>query len=223
MTAAARITFPRLLDKPVYCFNSDGTVTDAAAPDLASVCFVEMGRTLSGINRFNGRGISDAQHLVMGAQAVINEGGSALTAALYLLHDGHEWIIGDIIRPTESLIGGMVANLAVRAAIEAAKAAWDGPIYAAAGLPMPEFWNAAQKKAVKSMDDRMCAAEAVAIFGRRAEKQFPSFVPPKTTGAIRAWGAAKAEEQFRIMLYRLIGEERVVHQAALAAAARELR
>lgn len=223
MTAAARITFPRLIDKPVYCFNGDGTVTDAAAPDQASVCFLEIGRTLSGINRFNGRGISDAQHLVMGAQAIVNEGGSSLTAALYFLHDGHEWIIGDIIRPTEALLGGMVSSLAVRAAIESAKAGWDAAIYAAAGLPMPEFWNAAQRKAVKSMDDRMCAAEAIAIFGPRAARQFPKFVVPKTTGAIRAWGAAKAEEQFRIMLYRLIGEERVVHQAALAAAARELR
>lgn len=223
MTAAARISLPRLADKQVWSFNNDGTVMDLAAPDQASVCFLEMGRTLSGIKRFNGRGISDAQHLVMGAQAVINEGGSNLLAALYLLHDGHEWVLGDITRPMEQLLSLSLPTLAIREAIRRAKEGWDEAIYSAAGLPTPFAWTVAQKKLVKSMDDRMCAAEAVAIFGQRAASQFPKFIVPKTTGAIRPWGEAKAEEEFRKMLYRLIGEERIVSQAALAAAARELR
>ena len=223
MTAAARIDFPRLADKPCWSFNADGSVMDMAAPDQASVCFLEMGRALAGINRFNGRGISDAQHSVMGTQAILNEGGTSLDAALFLLHDGHEWVLGDIVRPMESLLAAALPSLAVREAIRRAKAGWDAAIYAAAGLPMPEFWTRGQKLIVKNMDDRMCAAEAVAVFGRRAAEQFPAFKTPKTTGAIRPWGPAKAEEEFRKMLYRLIGEERVVHQAALAAAARELR
>ncbi len=223
MTATAHISFPRIVAKPVWAFNDDGTVMDMAAPDQASVCFVEMGRSLSGVRRFTGRGIPVTQHLVMGAQAIINEGGSSLLAALYLLHDGHEWAIGDITRPTEKLLALTLPSQAVQEAIRITKEAWDAPIYAAAGLPMPEFWNASQKKLVKSMDDRMCAAEAIAIFGPRAASQFPKFIVPKTTGAIRPWGAAKAEEEFRKMLNRFIGEERIVSQAALAAAARELR
>ncbi|WP_065091611.1 hypothetical protein [Rhizobium leucaenae] len=223
MTAAARISFPRIADKQVWSFNNDGSVMDLAAPDQSSVCFLEMARTLAGINRFNGRGISDAQHLVMGAQAILNEGCSSLSAALYFLHDGHEWALGDITRPMEQLLSVTLPSFAIREAIRRAKEAWDAPIYAAANLPLPEFWNAAQKKLVKAMDDRMCAAEAIALFGQRAASQFPKFVVPKTTGAIRLWGAAKAEEEFRKMLYRLIGEERVVHQSAIAAAARELR
>ncbi|QYA12963.1 hypothetical protein [Rhizobium sp. AB2/73] len=223
MTAAARMSLPRLTDKQVWSFNNDGTVMDLAAPDQASVCFIEMGNTLSGVRRFNGRGISDAQHLVMGAQAIINEGGSSLLAALYILHDGHEWALGDITRPMELLLSLTLPSLAIREAIRRAKEGWDDAIYAAAGLPLPSAWTAAQKKTVKAMDDRMCAAEAVAIFGPRAASQFPKFIVPKTTGAIRPWGAAKAEEEFRKMLTRLIGEERIVSQAALAAAARELR
>lgn len=223
MTAAARISLPRLADKQVWSFNNDGTVMDLAAPDQASVCFLEMGRTLSGIKRFNGRGISDAQHLVMGAQAVLNEGGSGLLAALYLLHDGHEWALGDITRPMEQLLTLSLPTLAIREAIRRAKEGWDEAIYSAAGLPTPLAWTAMQKKLVKSMDDRMCAAEAVAIFGQRAARQFPKFIVPKTTGAIRPWGEAKAEEEFRKLLNRFIGEERVVSQAALASAARELR
>ncbi len=224
MTAAARISLPRLADKQVWSFNNDGTVMDLAAPDQASVCFIEMGNTLSGVRRFNGRGISDAQHLVMGAQAIINEGGSSLLAALYILHDGHEWALGDITRPMEQLLSLTLPSLAIREAIRRAKEGWDDAIYGAAGLPLPAAWTAAQKKMVKSMDDRMCAAEAVAIFGPRAASQFPKFQPPNTKGWVgKIWAAAKAEEEFRKLLTRLIGEERIVSQAALAAAARELR
>lgn len=221
--AAVHIDFPRLVAKPVWSFNSDGTVMDLAAPDQASVCFHEMAKSLSGIKRFNGRGIPVSQHSVMGAQAILNEGGSALTATLFLLHDGHEWALGDIVRPTEGLLALLLSTSAVRAAIRQAKEGWDAAIYAAAGRPMPEFWTAAQKRAVKEMDDRMCAAEAVAIFGPKAAAQFPKFIPPRTTGAIRAWGAAAAEERFLDMLYRLVGQERIVAQAAVAAAARALK
>ncbi len=222
-TAAIRIDLPRLSTKPIWSFNTDGTVMDLAAPDQASVCFHEMAKSLAGIKRFNGRGISVAQHLVMGTQAIMNEGGASLTAALFLLHDGHEWALGDIVRPTESLLAQLLSTAAVKSAFQQAKDGWDAAIYAAANLPMPEFWTAAQKKAVKSMDDRMCAHEAVIRFGPKAALQFPAYTPPKTTGAIREWGASLAEEKFLQLLYRLVGEHRIVEQAAIAAAARALR
>lgn len=221
--ALAKRSFPRLVDKPVWSFASDGTVFDLAAPDQASICFLEIGRALSGIYRFNGRGVSDAQHCVMGAQAILNEGGSSLLAALFLLHDAHEGLIGDIVRPMEGLLAAMLSTVAVRAAISHVKAAWDGPIYTAAGLPVPEEWTAQQRKLVKAMDDRMCAAEAIFVFGMQAAREFPRFVVPRTTGSFAAWMPGKAEEEFQKMLYRLIGEERVIHQAAIAAAARAVR
>ena len=224
MAAAARISFPRIVEKPVWSFNMDGSVMDMAAPDQASVCFHEIARSLSGIRRFNGRGMPVSQHLTMGAQAILNEGGGNLLAALFLLHDGHEWVIGDIIRPTESLLAALLASLPLREAIHRAKEGWDAAIYAAANLPMPEFWTRVQAVAVKNMDDRMCAAEAVALFGPRAAGQFPKYAAPKTTGPLdRYWPTAKAEEEFKKMLYRLIGEERIVSQAALAAASRSTR
>jgi 5'-deoxynucleotidase YfbR-like HD superfamily hydrolase len=233
VNVAARPTsgLPRLIDKPCWSFNPDGTVMDLAAPDQAIVCFHEMAGTLSRIARFNGRArglaYSDAQHSVMGAVAVLNEGGSNRDAALFLLHDGHEWALGDITRPVEALFCGMLPSLALKAAIELAKSGWDEAIYRAAGLPGPSLWTAREKKLVKSMDDRMCAAESIALFGARAGRQFPAYIEtrdkPRTQGAIRPWGAALAEEQFITLLNRLIGEERVVSQAAVAAAARALR
>lgn len=220
MTAA----LPRLIDKPVLAFNRDGTVKDLAAPDQASVCFHEVAGTLSRIARFNGWpnciAYSVAQHSVMGAQAILNEGGSKMEAAFFLLHDGHEWALGDITRPMEQLLAGLLPSLAVREAIKLAKSGWDDAIFAAAGLPIPANWSKREAKRVKDMDDRMCAAEAVALFGIRAARQFPRFVTPKTTGAIKPWPAALAEEKFIDMLNRLIGEECVIDQAAKAAAAR---
>lgn len=219
----ASAVLPRLADKPIWSFATDGTVFDLAAPDQASVCFHEMAKRLSGMKRFNGLGLPISQHCVMGAQAIMNEGGNRLTAALFLFHDGHEWALGDIVRPVEDLFSALLASLAVREAIRLAKASWDMAIYRAAALPTPDLWTAEQRKAVKSMDDRMCRAEAIALFGPKAGGQFPKSAVPKTTGALRPWGAAKAEEEFIKLANMLINEETIVHQAAIAAAARALR
>jgi hypothetical protein len=221
----------RLTPKPIWSFNADGTVLDLGRPDQTFVCFIEIGNTLSKIARFNGRypgpAYSDAQHCIMGAQAVLNEGGTNADAALFLLHDAHEWALGDTPRPATSLYDGVARDLYgdghVADSIAASKAAWDEVIYAAARLPGPETWTKRQRSMVKAMDDRMCRAEAIALFGPRAAEQFPKITTPKTTGAIRSWGAMKAEEEFRKMAYRLIGEDRVLEQAGIAAAARALR
>jgi 5'-deoxynucleotidase YfbR-like HD superfamily hydrolase len=218
------ITQPRLIDRMVPSFNRDGTVDDLAHPSPASVCFLELAGTLSRIARFNGipggLAYSVGQHSVMGAQALINEGCSKTEAALFLLHDGHEWRLGDITRPFEDLLAGLLPSLAVKEAIRCAKAAWDEAIYVAAGLAPPSEWTPRQKKIVKSMDDRMCAAEAAALLGERAKRQFPRFVTPKTTGNIRPWSAGIAEEKFITMLSDMIGPERIAHQSAVAANAR---
>jgi hypothetical protein len=205
-------------------FNRDGTIKDLAQPDPASVCFIEISGTLSRIARFNGipggLAYSVAQHSVMGAQALINEGADKQTAALFLLHDAHEWALGDITRPMEQLLCGMLPTLAVKEAINLAKARWDDVIYLAAGLPLPAEWSPKQRKLVKAMDDRMCAAEAVALFGKRAERQFPKLTIPKTTGAIKPWLPGVAEEKFVVMLSDMITPERIAHRSAIAAQAR---
>jgi uncharacterized protein len=220
-------TLPRLISRSVPSFNADGTVKDLADPDPAIVCFLEISGTLSRIARFNGipggTAYSVAQHSVMGAQAILNEGGSQREATLFLLHDAHEWALGDITRPMQDLLCGLLPSLAVKAAIERAKSAWDDAIYHAAGLPLPSAWTPRERKTVKAMDDRMCAAEAVALFGRRAASQFPPFVVPKTTGAIKPWPSVYAEEKLGRMLRDALGDDRITDQAAIAAAARALR
>ncbi|WP_430241977.1 hypothetical protein [Neorhizobium sp. DAR64861/K0K2] len=211
----------QLSAKPVWSFNSDGSVFDLAAPTPAVICFVEMGRTMSGIRRFNGRGMSDAQHCAMGAQAILNEGGTFMEAALYLLHDGHEYLFGDIIRPLEDLLSRVLPGLPVREAIRLIKERWDDAIYTAASLPPPSLWTQRQRKIVKSMDDRMCRFEAISLFGQAAGNQFPLSEKPKTTGSLKIWGCAAAEEKFAEMAHRLIGADIIARQAAVAISTRK--
>lgn len=220
----------RLVDTPVETMWADGRVVDLGNPDHEVVDFAEIANTLSKVARFNGRNpglaLSVAQHCVMGAQALINEGATRLEAALFLLHDAHEWALGDLIRPSADLFAAVCAELygetRLLDAIAACKSAWDEAIYFAAGLPGPEAWTKRQAKLVKGMDERMQRAEAIAIFGAAAAAKFPKSTTPKLTGAIKPWPAGKAEEQFMAMARRLIGEEIIVDQSNLAALRRAL-
>lgn len=216
----------RLAERPIPTVWSGGRVVDLADPDPAIVCFLEVANTLSKIARFNGRNphgaYSVAQHSVMGAQAVLNEGGTRVEAALFLLHDAHEWVLGDLITPAAELYGAVAAELygetRLADAVAACKAAWDEAIFFAAGLPGPEAWTVRQKKLVRSMDSRMAMAEAFALFGASPGRH--GFTHPKLTGAISPWPAMRAEERFVAMAHKLIGMERVTERVAIAAARR---
>lgn len=220
----------RLANEKIVSFNSDGSVMDLAAPDQEVVCFLEIANALSKIARFNGKNVgvalSVAQHCVMGAQAIENEGGTRLEAALFLLHDAHEWAIGDQIRPVQKLIAAVGLEYygmeRIVDAVEICKSYWDEAIYAAAGLPGPEAWTRRQKTVVRAMDDRMCRQEAIALFGARAAAEFPASTTPKLTGAIKPWPAGRAEEKFVAAARLYIGDDRVMDQANAAAIRRAL-
>lgn len=206
-------------------FRFDGTVMDLASPQAEDIDFGEMANTLSKIARFNGRhaGIaySVAQHSVMGADALYNETGDGLIAGYFLLHDGHEYLVGDVSRPmvllTQLMMGFCLADRGilpsgeagggiVRDAIERGKLMLDGVIYRAANLLPPEQ-APYYLRHVKAMDERMLVAECRALYGTRAEVPLAenNHQPPRLTGAIRPWGAAKAEEAFVDRLEKYLG------------------
>jgi len=224
----------RLCSKSIWAFRDDGSCFDMSAPDPAEICFAVMAGRLSRINRFNGvpiaGGYSVAQHSVMGAEALLNEGADEFVAGLFLLHDGREAVIGDVIRPTQKLIEATMTEASAKMAgeftdiFEGIGQRWDDAIYAAAGLPCPSAWTPKISKLVDNMDDRMCGVEARTLLGKRAENEFPltRFPTPKTKGAIRPWGAMKAEEAFIACFKRLIGEDRFYQASAVHAAKREL-
>lgn len=221
------------MSEVIYSFRSDGSLMDLANPLAAEVDFYEVAAGLSKAARFNGRpngpAYSVAQHSVMGAEAILRETGDSFLAALFLLHDGHEYLLGDWPTPAQNLLAATLESIlpydapgVVAAAIATIKASWDRAIYAAAGLPAPEAWTAHQRDVVLSMDARMLGAEARALFGDRAADGVPMARPPLLKGAIRPWGAMKAEERFLELFRDLIGEERLLHAHLNHAAHKEL-
>lgn len=195
----------------VMSFRPDGSLMNLAEPTEADVHWQTLGNALSKIARFNGiyNGIaySVAQHSVMGADALINETGDTVLAGYFLLHDAHEAWIGDQSRPATELLANALFRMHdipahwVRNAVSAMKDRLDKPIFNKAGLPsvLPQI--------VREMDDRMLQAEALALFGKTGYRNLAGRIlpMPKLTGAIKPWGAMKAEEQWLDRLSRYLG------------------
>lgn len=209
----------------VPCFTSEGGVFDLVQPTVHDIDFADMAAGLSKIARFNGahRGpaYSVAQHSVMGADALFVESGDSMLAGYFLLHDGHEYKLGDWTRPAvDALIHHALAYCgaddrtaglkrfmgeAIRNAVEASKAAIDRAVWQAACLPdiekMPLY-----ARQVRDMDNRMLRAEGRALFGPKAIPHLPAagMAPPRLTGPIRPWAPMKAEEEFAKRLSRYL-------------------
>lgn len=168
---------------------------------------------LARIIRFNGEpgAISQAQHAVLGAEAIVAEAasgsGAALhVAALYLHHDDHKAFLGDRITPVETQIGLMVPDYG--GAFELLKTNWQRAIFEALGLPPPDAWLAKDAQAVAMMNLRMRTAESRGLFGpksvealapeaRRTPRFNSSLCPP--------WPAERAAEAFKTMHRKLTG------------------
>ncbi|MCJ7996657.1 hypothetical protein J5N58_06790 [Rhizobium cremeum] len=230
---AAPQSFPPLCHKVVESFRADGSLMDLARPMVEEIDFCDMAGRLSRIARFNGAPLagafSVAQHSVMGAEALLAEGEDSLIAALFLLHDGHEYLIGDKTRPFQMLLAEMMnarfgpgTGLTIRSVIAEIKGRWDEAIYAAAGLPAPSAWTNRMRSSVSGMDERMLHAEALALFGGKAidwVKSQPRRALPKLKGSpAKPWGPADAEFRFLELFDRLIGIERRTGARALHAA-----
>lgn len=209
----------------VPAFRPDGKAFDLVNPKAEDIDFADMANALSKIARFNGIYRRPAyvvgQHSVMGADALFRETGDSVLAGYFLIHDGHEYPFGDITRPAVDVIQYHVAQLAAAAglgndgfvtrlvhrAIGEVKRCLDLAIYEAAKLPdiqrMPIY-----VRQVREMDERMLVAEALALFGPKADRRcLPKLdlPPPRLTGALEPWGAMKAEIAFIDRLERYLG------------------
>lgn len=231
------MTIRPLSTASIDCFRTDGSLMDLARPLPAEVDFSVMAGALSRIARFSGMpkdgAFSVAQHCVMGAEALLAEGEDELTAALFLLHDGHEFLIGDKSRPFQQLLAAVLSDShgaamgqALHGAIGHIKAGWDEAIYTAARLPPPSAWTNRQRMVVEAMDERMAVAEAIALFGQKAADGLTRRhrQPPKLRGAIIPWGPVKAELAFTALFkklrgYQLFCDAQAAHLAHVAASA----
>lgn len=203
----------RLCQGIVESFRPDGSVLDLARPSAAEVDFRDFAGRLSRIARFNGvpqvGAYSVAQHSLHGAQALLAEGAGEMMATLFLLHDVHKALIGDLPAPFQHLLEA-VHGPGVRDSIGRIKTAWDEAIYEAAGLPGPSAWKASWRTVIDGMDRRMMQAEARELLGEQAQLHLGRSLPrPKIAGTIKPWQPVKAEFAFLELLERLIGRDRV--------------
>lgn len=154
--------------RPALSFAPSGPPYVPSDPRARPVDFAHVADRLARTYRFNATpgALSVLQHQVMGAEAIVIEGGTSLEAALFLHHDDHEFILGDLARPVADELARALPGY--RAAWNGIKDNWDAAIFAQIGLPAPAAWTAAQQARVKGMDLRMQAAESRALFGARA-------------------------------------------------------
>lgn len=142
---------------------------DLVNPTAAMVNFPAMARVLARIPRFGGHTedeeiYSVAQHSVEGAFAILRDTGNREAARAFLLHDGHEYLIGDIATPVVKALSvhaemadGFIAGLHVVRAIKKLKDVLDRVIYGAAGIAWPLPPDVAA--IVKEYDGRMGRTE----------------------------------------------------------------
>lgn len=131
-----------------------------------------MACVLARIPRFGGhtdRGVySVAQHLEQGAYAILRDTGRCDAAGAFVIHDTHEYAVGDVTRPEQDALvaiaieesGDLGAGEIVRRAFKEQKRRIDAVIYPYFGLPWP--LPADVHAIVKEYDARMCQTERLA-------------------------------------------------------------
>lgn len=196
-----------------YC----GRAVDLLAPRAEQISWIDIAAHLASIPRFLGATqpkISVAQHSIrvaqeahdfqwrMGRSAVLN--GNAWTSPdqvrLYgLLHDAHEYILGDWTRPVVRSLAAVAEEMGpgrgavVREAISTLKNRMDLVIFTKAGLTWPMPADAAE--AVSWADDSVGATEHRDLM---TDPPRPTCWPrpPLSRPAKGGWSPAEAEVRF---------------------------
>lgn len=114
-----------------------GRRIDMLEPDAASIDFDEIALHLADLYRYVGAAsprISVAAHTLLVAEIIRRERPDAVAHAL--LHDAHEYIIGDITRPVYAAIDALLPDDSINP-VRILKNRHDRVIHEAAGLEMP--------------------------------------------------------------------------------------
>jgi hypothetical protein len=191
-----------------HAYTPDGGYYDVCNPNSRTIDLNDVAARLSRTIRFSGapQALSVAQHEVLGAEAIIAEGGSPIDAALFLHHDDHKFILGDQVTPVATALGLLAPDFSM--AWSQLKANWDRAIYATLGLPPPDAWLSKQVELVTLMNWRMSTVEKMALFGPRSVAMHPPIArrtPRFNASLCPPWPAEKAAEQWKLMHRKLTG------------------
>jgi 5'-deoxynucleotidase YfbR-like HD superfamily hydrolase len=180
-------------------------LVDLAAPDLARITPRAMAHTLARLNRWAGNTelpVTDAQHSVLVREIFVRLHPELRSQAIHpLLHDGHEYLLGDLTRPfqqaLEQRLPGFVRH------VEAIKGETDAAIRSALGLPEPSM----DVRAAIHEADRLAAAIEWLSFIDAANGPCPYGNPPRGLPTrVKALSWPAAEEQFLAHLERDLAE-----------------
>ncbi|CAN7582906.1 hypothetical protein LJR016_004286 [Devosia sp. LjRoot16] len=180
-------------------------LVDLDAPDLTRITPRAMAHTLARLNRWAGNTelpVTDAQHSVLVREIFVRQHPELRRQAIHpLLHDGHEYLLGDLTRPfqqaLEQRLPGFVRH------VEAIKGEADAAIRSALGLPEPSM----DVRAAIHEADRHAAAIEWLSFIDAANGPCPYGNPPRGLPTrIKALSWPAAEEQFLAHLDRDLAE-----------------
>lgn len=198
--------------------TTTGRIVDLLRPDPAAIDFRgDVAPQLARVARFGGAvgsgAYSVAQHCVVGADALYHETRDPTLAAAFLLHDAHEYLIGDIITPVVEALsvhltvdnGREVAVRVpeVRMQLSRLKSRLDQAIHHAAGLPWPLPRHTAA--AVKAMDLRVLRTERDQLTvpcGRRWASEVEAAKPVPMRGRLTVWPWPRAADEWLMRLDR---------------------
>lgn len=223
--AGAPLVMPDIVEPAPWLQVMGGKKFDLVLPQPIHVDFTTVATVLARIPRFGGHteGNADeiysvAQHSVEGARAILREGrvNCQTAAKAFILHDAHEYIIGDIATPIQQALmvhaclvtGDLDAGRIVKDAISSIKNMLDSVIYPAAGMPWPLDPEIAS--IVREYDARMCNTERMS---RLAPEPYPWHSAIASSEIIddvdlSQWPAQLAAAEFTGMLYELFGIKR---------------
>lgn len=192
---------------------------DLMRPEWRNVDFeVAVPEALARIPRYTGHvrsgPYSVAQHCVIGADAIWRKMQDRTAAACFLLHDAHEFVLGDKATPiaeaeietADQLVPG--SGRIVREMQKLMKRRIDLAIYAAAGLGSdgcPE----AYRRIVHEVDIALLVTETAHLLGAKPQPWHPSIEaaePLRVVGRITVWPWHVAADEYRDRLRKYLPE-----------------
>lgn len=190
-----------------------GRAITMAKPDVRDIDpLLDMPEMLARIPRFNGAvtggHYSVAQHSVLIADTILDDGGDAEAATVGLLHDAHEYIWGDVTTPAQDGLAEleveMFGDSRFAQVLREAKQRADAAIFRACGVPWPPPPQIV--RTVKAYDLRMLATERLQMLSpssKRWNAVIERAEPLRMRGGITPWPIAKAAEEFHNRLVQL--------------------
>ncbi len=190
---------------------------DLSAPSMTAAQLIDevpeaLGRAVRFAGNTRSGPYSIAQHCVLGADHLLYNSvyGGKLAAAAFLLHDAHEYVIGDKTTPSVADTAQRILRLAGPEAMNAylqaeaeQKADLDAVIYRAAGLDWP--LNPTLAAEIKDTDIRMLATERRWLLGPSPAPWHPAVEtakPIRFQEKITIWPWDRAADEYRRRLRR---------------------